>query len=120
MRLKDSMFRIIGCEANVAKVELERNHPIYRAHFPGNPITPGVCIVQMVGEMIADQLGVDSVCLQKVVNLKFISPISPIAEPVIDFTFSSIEWQDGEVKTKGTITAKSRVMTKFSIVYKTT
>ena len=120
MRLKNSMFRIMGCEENVVKVELDKNHPIYRTHFPRNPITPGVCIVQMVGELIADQLGVDSFCLHKVVNLKFISPISPIAEPVIDFTFSPIEWQKDEVKTKGTITAKGRIMTKFSIVYKTT
>jgi 3-hydroxyacyl-[acyl-carrier-protein] dehydratase len=120
MRLKDSMFRIMGCEENVVKVELDRNHPIYRAHFPGNPITPGVCIVQMVGELIANRLGIDSVCLHKVVNLKFTSPISPIEEPVIDFNFSSIERQDGKVKTKGMITARGSVMTKFSMVYKTT
>ena len=29
---------------------------IYQAHFPGEPITPGVCIVQMAKELIEELL----------------------------------------------------------------
>lgn len=119
MTLKDSMFKVVGCEGNKVTVGLDATHPIYQAHFPGNPITPGVCIIQMAGELIAERLGVAAVCLHKVVNLKFIAPISPIAEPVIEFTFSSIEQQDGEVKAKGVIAAEGNIMTKFSIIYRT-
>ena len=31
----------------IFKVRLNASHVIYKAHFPGMPITPGVCIIQM-------------------------------------------------------------------------
>ena len=27
-------------------------HLIYQAHFPGNPITPGACLLQTAGEVL--------------------------------------------------------------------
>lgn len=31
-------------------IEMNPKHDIYKGHFPGNPITPGVCLTQMVKE----------------------------------------------------------------------
>ena len=118
MRLKDKMFVVIGSEDSYVRVRLNPEHPIYQAHFPGNPITPGVCIVQMIGELLEEPQGEGTLQLKKIANLKFVAPISPLIDPVIDIDFSQISREDDEVKTRGAITAQGRLMTKFSIVFK--
>ena len=52
MKLIGDFFHIVSTKHSEAElvwqVQLNADHYIYRAHFPGNPITPGVCLVQMV------------------------------------------------------------------------
>lgn len=51
---------------------------ILRAHFPGQPIVPGVCIMQMVVEAVGQDMG----CRLKLVsatNVKFLAVLSPMA-----------------------------------------
>ena len=74
MVLKDNLFSIISEEASTTRIQLHEEHPIYQAHFPGNPITPGVCIVQMIGELAERQVG-HSLILCKIANLKFLAPV---------------------------------------------
>ena len=50
MKLLNDFCTIAGGDTDKIWLRLNPDHPIYHAHFPGNPITPGVCIVQIVGE----------------------------------------------------------------------
>lgn len=34
------------------RVRLDAAHPIYAGHFPGNPVLPGVCTLQIVRECL--------------------------------------------------------------------
>ena len=36
-------------------IVVNENHFIYKAHFPNNPITPGVCMVQMIEEIMKER-----------------------------------------------------------------
>ena len=38
----------------VYTLRLNPDHVIYKAHFPGEPITPGVCILQIGQELLSD------------------------------------------------------------------
>lgn len=65
-------------------VLLNPNHFIYAAHFPGNPITPGVCLVQMVVELLS--LGLkQELELLSMNDVKFLKPVSPLAIPCVAF-----------------------------------
>ncbi|MFQ7386709.1 MAG: hypothetical protein ACLRM8_02525 [Alistipes sp.] len=33
------------------RVRLDASHPVYRGHFPGHPVLPGVCTLQLVGSV---------------------------------------------------------------------
>ena len=33
------------------RVRLDAAHPVYAGHFPGNPVLPGVCTLQIVGSV---------------------------------------------------------------------
>lgn len=55
---------------------LNKNHFVYKAHFPGNPITPGACIIQICKELIENELQ-RTLFIRKVLNVKFLSVIDP-------------------------------------------
>jgi 3-hydroxymyristoyl/3-hydroxydecanoyl-(acyl carrier protein) dehydratase len=57
-------------------LSLNAAHPIYQAHFPGHPVTPGVCIVQMAKEMVA-LCYAKSFFLCGLGNVKFLRIIDP-------------------------------------------
>lgn len=116
MKLLNDFCTIAGGDTDTIRLRLNPDHPIYHAHFPGNPITPGVCIVQIVGELLGERLG-RQFALSKIVNLKFVSTISPVETPMVEVHFDSVELNGSECKAKGVITAEDGVKTKFSILY---
>ena len=116
MTLQNDMFTVVGSDAGGIRIGLRADHPIYRAHFPGNPITPGVCIVQMVGELLADRVG-RRLMLSQVVNLKFVAPLSPVDTPEVIVRLTAVD-DDGTVcRAKGDVVADAGVKTKFSVVF---
>jgi len=74
-------------------VSLNKEHTIYKAHFPENPITPGVCIIQICIELLEQQTG-KSLFLQKIHNVKFLSIIDPMLVSTIKVSFSKISFAD--------------------------
>ena len=54
--LNNDFFKIIDLDLSgnelLANVALEPGHIIYKGHFPGNPVTPGVVQMQMVKEIL--------------------------------------------------------------------
>ena len=84
MQLLNSLFRVVDRrqegEQTVFDVELCAEHLIYRTHFPGHPITPGVCVMQMVCELAAEIVGYP-VHMTGAKNVKFLAPIIPPATP---------------------------------------
>ena len=93
------------------------NHVIYQAHFPGSPVTPGVCIIKVIGEIIEKHL-MKTIELQEVKNLKFIVPVVPTQDKEIDVLFSQLEIVDGVVRARGTIEKSETIYTKFSTLWK--
>jgi 3-hydroxyacyl-[acyl-carrier-protein] dehydratase len=61
------------------KVSLSLNprHRIFEGHFPGQPVVPGVCLMQMVKEVTETTLACSGLRLVKADQLKFILPIDP-------------------------------------------
>ena len=65
-------------------VELNAGHYIYSAHFPGQPITPGVCIVQMARELIEHSVNKPLV-VRSIKTAKFLSIVNPVDTPELLF-----------------------------------
>ncbi|MDR3268749.1 MAG: glycosyltransferase [Tannerella sp.] len=63
----------------ICRLSLNASHPIYRAHFPGHPVTPGVCIIQLTKE-IASGCYAKSFFLSGVKNVKFLRVIDPLVQ----------------------------------------
>ncbi len=56
MKLINDLFEILGTSVSdtgfVKTIELNSSHIIYKGHFPGHPVTPGVIQLQIVHELL--------------------------------------------------------------------
>lgn len=122
MVLQDNLFSIMSQAQEdgqpAFQVQIHKEWPIYKAHFPGHPITPGVCIVQMIQELLQVHLG-RGVSLCKAKNVKYLSIISPDEVNELSVSFSKIEVQeDGNLKVQAQVTSGETVFTKLSATFK--
>lgn len=121
MKLINDFYHIVATDDSegkyVCKVKMNAAHYIYCVHFPGNPVTPGVCLVQMVAEMLEQKYSRRFV-LSTAVNIKFKRLVSPNDEP--SFVFSKIVNEDDLLKTIVSIEDEQGQFVKMSLQYKTT
>ena len=101
-----------------AYVVLNVAHRIYAAHFPGNPVTPGVCLLQMNKELLEMVCGV-KLRMTGAKNIKFLRAINPLqyAEVVFSVNFN-IEGRT--VTATSTIGCGEDIFVKISAGYEMT
>ena len=115
MILQNELYTIVETGDNVAKIRLLPECAIYQGHFPGNPVTPGVCQVGIVEELAGMICGF-GLRLKEVKLLKYMDILRPSAEDV-EVRFDKLEEDGAEMLAKGTLTSEGRVFTKFSLVF---
>ena len=59
-----------------ATLLINANHKIFEGHFPGQPVVPGVCMMQIVKELLQKSTG-KQLRLRHGQDLKFLSVIDP-------------------------------------------
>ena len=59
-----------------AELRLDPEHPIFKGHFPGRPVVPGACLLQLVEEMTSMVTGKEWRLL-KGDQIKFLAAIDP-------------------------------------------
>jgi 3-hydroxyacyl-[acyl-carrier-protein] dehydratase len=59
-----------------ATLEINAKHTIFDGHFPGQPVVPGVCMVQMVKEILESVLA-KQMRLVSADHIKFLTVIDP-------------------------------------------
>jgi 3-hydroxyacyl-[acyl-carrier-protein] dehydratase len=72
------------------KVAFNKEHDIFKGHFPGQPVVPGVCMMEMVKEFLQQAMG-KKLWLRDAGNVKFLQLITPDVQPLI-----SISWNESE------------------------
>ena len=99
-------------------VRLNPDHFIFKAHFPGHPITPGVCLMQMVAEL-ASMAENRELYVRNIKNVKYTGVVSPNEVTCLRFSFiSRSETEDGGLKVQTLVTATDNpevLYSKFSV-----
>ena len=122
MQLKNNLYTIAhkqlekGYSGSLYELELIPSSVIYQAHFPGEPITPGVCIVQMGKELVEDALQ-QELHISYVKNVKFLSILTPTQSTSATFLLQKITFsEDGkEVKAQIVVTSGDEAKAKLSM-----
>ncbi len=70
-----------------ATVHIDATHKIFEGHFPGQPVVPGVCMMQMIKEIL-ETVVEKKLQMKKADSLKFLSVINPVENPQVISEFS--------------------------------
>ncbi len=95
-------------------IALNPEHFIFKAHFPGNPITPGVCQLGIVEELLSAQVG-QPFRLAYVNNIKYMNIISPLDNPQLQVRLSRIQPADGGYSVQAVLANETASFTKMSL-----
>ena len=99
-----------------AVVRCNPEHPVYKAHFPGNPITPGACLLQEAGVLMQEKMG-RPLFLKTSKNIKYLSLLIPAEGKEVKYMFSHVVESETECKTQVVIADENNVYTKMSLTY---
>lgn len=120
MNFLDNLFHIESIEEAengfTALLCCNPEHLIYQAHFPGNPITPGACLLQTAGELLQRKLG-RPLFLKASKNVKYLNVLVPAEGKEVRFTFSNIVESETECKAQVVIADEASVYTKMSLTF---
>jgi 3-hydroxyacyl-[acyl-carrier-protein] dehydratase len=94
-----------------ATLSINANSPIFKGHFPGQPVVPGACMLQVVKDVLADALGY-AIGLKKGDNLKFVGMIVPGGADVV-FLEISYKLIEDSVNVNAKLSEGDRVCFKF-------
>ena len=123
MILKNSLYTIADKKMEGSgifyQILLDKNHFIYKAHFPNEPITPGVCIIQIAKELLEDYLH-EEYEISYIKNIKFLSVLSPLSTPSVAYVFDKITIlpETNECKTQVQVQQDNVLFAKLSIIFK--
>lgn len=78
--LLSDFFTVERCTVHnqeiTAHIVIHPGHAIFKGHFPGQPVVPGVCMVQIVKELLEQQLA-KVLCLRESSQMKFLQLLTP-------------------------------------------
>jgi len=121
MLLKD-FYTVISLENRAdskykAVVLINEKHDVFKGHFPGNPIMPGVCMMQIIKEL-TEQITDSSLFMQSVSNVKFMALINPFQTPKLLLELDVTTTEDNLVKVKHVSYFDETIALKLSSVYR--
>jgi 3-hydroxyacyl-[acyl-carrier-protein] dehydratase len=118
--LKDTFFSFTLPVVNDAllktTITLYPAHDIFKGHFPGNPVVPGVCMMQMIKEALEDHLD-KKLQLIKADNIKFLSFIDPNQHEQVGLEIK-MNMVDEQIKVDAQLLNEGIVFLKFKGVFK--
>lgn len=77
-----------GDHSLTCRIVFNAGHDIFKGHFPQQPVVPGVCMMQIVKELLEQQTG-HKLVLRQAPQVKFLQLIIPGVEPE-----ATVTWQE--------------------------
>lgn len=99
-----------------AEIELNNKSEIYKGHFPEIPITPGVCQVQMVSEIINEALNANYT-LKSARDIKFLNLINPQEIVSLHLKLSLKQSSDNELNVNAILSKDGSKYLKMRALY---
>jgi len=116
--LIDNMFELksLQVDGNLieASLKLLPDSPIYKVHFQNRPITPGVCIMQIVQEVIEKACNT-RLLLVNAKNVKFLNLLTPDSTDNVSLT---IQYDPASLLANAVMKDGETVIAKMMMKYK--
>lgn len=99
-----------------ATVKLHKGHDIFKGHFPGNPVMPGVCMIQIIKELTEKAVDKE-LFLVTSSNIKFMAIINPEKNDTLVLKLNISE-DDNQIKVKNTSSFEDTLALKLNATFK--
>jgi 3-hydroxyacyl-[acyl-carrier-protein] dehydratase len=96
-------------------VRLFPDHAIFKGHFPGQPVLPGACMMEMITEITGECLH-QSFRISGGPMIKFLHMIDPQKDPLINLEIN-YQLTHEKIVTDGKIFKGSIIFMKFQLVF---
>jgi 3-hydroxyacyl-[acyl-carrier-protein] dehydratase len=118
--LQGDFFEITNIDVTGTDVKadlvINAGHKIFEGHFPQQPVVPGVCMMQMIKEII-EQVVEKKTNLVSANEMKFLAIINPIQNNNIQATLKYTTVIDGEITVTATLFKDEVIHFKFKGVF---
>ena len=101
-------------ELNIA---LNPQHDIFKGHFPNNPVTPGVCMLQIFKETVERHLQKE-LMISECSNVKFMALINPEIHPNLKLDLHIVPNENETYKVKASAQFEETTALKLIFVLK--
>lgn len=102
----------------ITRLVFNRNHEVYNGHFPQQPVTPGVCILQTAKELIEEHRQ-RKLCVSNVKHVKFLKLVLPDENKTLQYNITLKTEENGEIKAQFSLKdTHDNVYTKATIKYR--
>lgn len=122
MLLKDfytvRSLKALDTQKYTAEITLNKHHAIFRGHFPDQPVTPGVCMMQIVKEL-TEQLLRRPLFMYKSSNVKFMALINPEIHQDLRLEIDISGSDESDYKVKNVTYFEETVALKLACTFKT-
>ena len=119
MKLINELCEIVGKNSGDGQLTYQvRFSPdcfIYQSHFPGNPITPGVCLIQISSEILESEYH-HTYELSLLKNIKFKKIVRP--GETVSFVVTDMAYVDDLFKVNVSVENEEAQYTKMSLLFK--
>ncbi len=95
-----------------AEIRINSDHKIFEGHFPGQPVVPGVCMMQMIKEIVEEVLGKET-NLVKASDLKFLAVINPRENNLVHASIKMNADESGAINITASIFKDELIHFKF-------
>jgi len=93
-------------------IVLNQTHEVYKGHFPGQPVVPGVIQLQMIKEILEESLH-QQLFLKQINLAKYLQPIDPVLFSELEITIEFSMTEEGVYKINALILAKEITFSKI-------
>ena len=95
-----------------AELFINADHKIFEGHFPDQPVVPGVCMMQMVKEILEQVIG-KKMNLVKAAEMKFLAVINPLENNLIHASIKYAADETGAINITATLFKDELIYFKF-------
>ncbi|MCH2230082.1 MAG: 3-hydroxyacyl-ACP dehydratase [Crocinitomicaceae bacterium] len=97
-------------------IEIDKDHDIFKGHFPDNPVTPGVVQMEIIKELVSETKNTEAKLIS-MGNCKFLAVLNPNENPLLDVVLKINETEENQLKVSAVIKTEETSFLKMSAFY---
>ena len=109
--------QVIADESSIkADIRVNSNHPILMGHFPEQPIVPGVCMLEMLKEVIQFNYN-KKYQLESASMIKFLTMFAPPQFTSASFNIQINPFESNKLQVNASLNSDDAIFLKFKGVF---